>query len=560
LFVFFIIGILLGQISVYGIIIGRRIENINMRLFTELKEKNFAELILGLTKKTAASKINRSSRIIRRFFLIVFMTNNIYLFWLAFSINWTPLGITLWLVEFLTWLHVLFLFFNHSSQKISLASTTKLNSSVDIFIPAVNEPLDMVEETVLAAKNINHLNKKIFLLDDSDNNLYKQLANSHSIEYLSRIKRVNAKAGNLNFALKKTTGDFVLVLDADQVPKKDILNDCLGYFIDKQIGFVTTRQSFKVPDHDFNHDHLFYRSMQPGANKDGCAFSCGSGIIYRRSALDTIGGFEEWNMVEDLSTSISLNNKKFKSIYIDKPYTLGTAPTDLPGIYKQRGTWALDSMRVFFRQNPLFKKGLSVRQKLHYLSVCYAYLVSGMILPILYLIPVYSLFTNQALVDVSSSLYYAAIRLPAFLALMSMYYFLCRGFQNAQYWAGLFPVYFKAIVLSILPLKIKYKVTIKTNQPQKTNVQLVVYQLSLILLYVVAVAWHIYQYSFSFLLFVSLVWMAITIYWFLPIILQGFNKQDLLYQLSLKFVRAYRISREFLRLQKTVKLREESDI
>lgn len=532
-----------------------------MLLFSKFKQNDAKARFFSLVRNKLSFKPSsfRSSRIIRRFFLVVFITNNVYLFWLIFNINWSIPGIIIWVAEFLAWLHVLFFFFNHSNQKINHQNSKNLKVKVDIFIPAVNEPLTMVEETVLAAKNIDHPKSQVYLLDDSGDWSYKKLASSLGVKYLFREKRINAKAGNLNHALKQSSGEFILVLDADQVAEKKILTDCLGYFVDQQIAFVTTKQSFKVPSQDFNHDHLFYRSMQPGANKDGCAFSCGSGIIYRRSALETIDGFEEWNMVEDLSTSISLNAQQYKSIYIDRAYTLGTAPTDLPGIYKQRGTWALDSMRVFFRQNPLFKRGLNFRQKMHYLSICYSYIVAGIILPILFLMPVYSLLSNQALINVTSAWDYAAFKLPAFLGLMAMYYFLCRGFQNAQYWAGLFPVYFKAIFLAILPWKAKYKVTIKTNQPQKAQVRLIIYQLSFILIYVVAGSWHIYQYGFSFLLYVSLVWLAVISYWLTPIILKGLNRQHLSYVLSLKLIRTFRILLEALRLPKTMKVREEGD-
>ena len=40
----------------------------------------------------------------------------------------------------------------------------------------------------------------------------------------------HAKAGNLNNALMQTHGDFVLILDADQIPSPEILDRTLGYF------------------------------------------------------------------------------------------------------------------------------------------------------------------------------------------------------------------------------------------------------------------------------------------------------------------------------------------
>ena len=40
----------------------------------------------------------------------------------------------------------------------------------------------------------------------------------------------HAKAGNLNNALMVTSGEYLLILDADQIPEPDILDKTLGYF------------------------------------------------------------------------------------------------------------------------------------------------------------------------------------------------------------------------------------------------------------------------------------------------------------------------------------------
>ena len=59
----------------------------------------------------------------------------------------------------------------------------------------------------------------------------------------------HAKAGNLNNALLATEGEFLLILDADMVPKPEILDRTLGYFRDERMGLVQTPQYFvNVPD------------------------------------------------------------------------------------------------------------------------------------------------------------------------------------------------------------------------------------------------------------------------------------------------------------------------
>jgi cellulose synthase (UDP-forming) len=85
--------------------------------------------------------------------------------------------------------------------------------------------------------------------------------------------------------------------------------------------------------------------VQPARDADGCAVAVGSAIIYRRSALDAIGGFAAWNVVEDLSTGYQLNCAGYQVRYVERALSIGLAPTDLANIYKQRGTWAIDTLR-----------------------------------------------------------------------------------------------------------------------------------------------------------------------------------------------------------------------
>ncbi|RZI84061.1 MAG: glycosyltransferase, partial [Microbacterium sp.] len=99
----------------------------------------------------------------------------------------------------------------------------------------------------------------------------------------------HAKAGNLNNALLQTDGDFLLILDADQVPHPDILDKTLGYFADDpEVALVQTPQWFvNVDEADplGSQAPLFYGPIQQGKDGWNAAFFCGSNAILRRDAL-----------------------------------------------------------------------------------------------------------------------------------------------------------------------------------------------------------------------------------------------------------------------------------
>ena len=108
------------------------------------------------------------------------------------------------------------------------------DATVDVFITTYDEPLDLVMATALAARDISYPHST-WILDDGARPELGELAASHGLGYLTRTgdwadKPRHAKAGNLNNALMMTHGEFLLILDADQVPRPDILDKTLGYF------------------------------------------------------------------------------------------------------------------------------------------------------------------------------------------------------------------------------------------------------------------------------------------------------------------------------------------
>ena len=102
----------------------------------------------------------------------------------------------------------------------------------------------------------------------------------------------HAKAGNLNNALMQTEGEYLLILDADQIPEPDILDKTLGYFHDREVALVQTPQYFSnVPADDplGSQAPLFYGPIQQGKDGWNAAFFCGSNAILRREALMQLG-------------------------------------------------------------------------------------------------------------------------------------------------------------------------------------------------------------------------------------------------------------------------------
>jgi cellulose synthase (UDP-forming) len=170
------------------------------------------------------------------------------------------------------------------------------DATVDVFITTYNEPIDLVMVTALAAQRISHPHTT-WILDDGARPEMRDAAEAAGLGYITRgdewdNRPRHAKAGNINNALMATTGEYLLILDADQIPRPAILDNTLGYFADDRVALVQTPQVFSnvaTGDPLGSQAPLFYGPIQQGKDGWNAAFFCGSNAILRRDALMQLG-------------------------------------------------------------------------------------------------------------------------------------------------------------------------------------------------------------------------------------------------------------------------------
>ncbi|KSZ59294.1 cellulose synthase [Rhodococcus pyridinivorans KG-16] len=203
--------------------------------------------------------------------------------------------------------------------------------TVDVFITTYNEPVDLVLRTAAAAKRIRYPHRT-WILDDGSRPELAAAAAELGVDYMTRAaswtnKPRHAKAGNLINALLHSDGEFLLILDADQVPEPEILDRTLGYFTDDRTALVQTPQYFtNVPESDplGSQAPLFYGPIQQGKDGWNAAFFCGSNAILRRDALMQLGLTGYVQAVEDgvertLRTAGKVVDRARRKVPADQP-------------------------------------------------------------------------------------------------------------------------------------------------------------------------------------------------------------------------------------------------
>ena len=221
--------------------------------------------------------------------------------------------------------------------------------TVDIFIPTYNESLEVIKPTVFAAKNLDWPEDKInvYILDDGSRDWVEDFAKAAGVHYIKRDEHNHAKAGNINNAMKLTSGEFITIYDCDHVPSSDFLTSTVGWLVhDKKIALVQTPHHFYSPDPFEKNLHLdrampfenslFHDYIQKGNDTWNAVMFCGSNAVMRRSALEEIGGIAVETVTEDAHTSLKLNRRGWKSACISKPLASGLSTESLSAHIGQR--------------------------------------------------------------------------------------------------------------------------------------------------------------------------------------------------------------------------------
>lgn len=196
--------------------------------------------------------------------------------------------------------------------------------SVDVFFPTYNEDPELVRLSVRDAGKITYphpIDIRIHVLDDGRRAAMEKVAGEEGAGYITRPDNVGFKAGNLRNAMQQTSGDFMVICDADTRVFPTILEDTLGYFTDPEVAWVQTPQWFYdipegVPltvklerylgrtgyfvgaaieriagpvqvgcDPFCSDPRMFYDIIQRRRNWANAAFCCGAGSIHRREAV-----------------------------------------------------------------------------------------------------------------------------------------------------------------------------------------------------------------------------------------------------------------------------------
>jgi cellulose synthase (UDP-forming) len=265
------------------------------------------------------------------------------------------------------------------SRRPSAAHGRTERPEVDVFVPVYDEPVDVVEPTIAAARDLRGASVTVWLLDDGGRDEMRALAARRGARYVARRERTGAKAGNINNALRRTHAPYAVVLDCDHVPAPDMLEATLGHLAAEDMAFVQTPQYYAnagantLAGAAWSQQALFFGAIARGKDGHDAMFCCGTNVVFRRAALDDAGGFPEGSLTEDFELSVRLHARGWRSAYVPRVLARGLGPEDMASYVGQQHRWArgcLGSIAAVLRAD------LPLRLRVQYLLSC-SYFLTG---------------------------------------------------------------------------------------------------------------------------------------------------------------------------------------
>lgn len=236
---------------------------------------------------------------------------------------------------------------------------------ITAIVPAFNEEAT-VKDTVEAILAVDYPGlKEVIVVDDGSSDdtwkIIQGLAKKYKKVKAFTKENEGSKAGPLNFGLSKVKTELVAVVDADSYPAEDSFGKMVGFFDDATVGAVTcifrprNKKTFfeRLQAAEYNMI-AFTRKLLDYV--DAIYVTPGPLALYRKTALDKIGGFDKKNMTEDIEATWHLAFEGYHRRMCLATHATTTVPKKIIPWYKQRRRWNIGGLQCIAKYKGTFLK------------------------------------------------------------------------------------------------------------------------------------------------------------------------------------------------------------
>ncbi|MHA2296144.1 MAG: glycosyltransferase [Candidatus Hodarchaeales archaeon] len=202
---------------------------------------------------------------------------------------------------------------------------------VSIIIPSYNSRLKNIELSIEILLSNPYPEKEIIIADNSSDEYFidqvRKLTERMNVSFYHKDGQEGFKAGVLNHVLPLIKGEYLILLDSDQLLKNDAIFNFIDVITsDENIAYVQGK--FEI----FNRDTLirrcnailyawYYDMLSRAKDLRHQVLFNGTSACFRKSVLEEMDGFSEDTLTEDIDTSFLILSRGYESRLLNEVVT-----------------------------------------------------------------------------------------------------------------------------------------------------------------------------------------------------------------------------------------------
>lgn len=242
--------------------------------------------------------------------------------------------------------------------------------SLSVIIPAYNEA-ETIKETIEHVFELDYPNmlEVIVVNDCSTDNTRKVVENLQKrfpkLILINNKKNLGNAARTKNVGLSYAKGEIIATTDADSYPEKNSVKQMIGFFEDEKVGAVTcsifvrnSKTNLLCRMQSIEYKVIAFMRKLLGY-VDAIYVTPGPLALYRKSAIEDIGRFDDNNLTEDIEITWRLIDKGWKREMSLPAQVSSTAPEKFGIWYRQRRRWSVGGFQCIAKyKKQVLKRGM----------------------------------------------------------------------------------------------------------------------------------------------------------------------------------------------------------
>lgn len=272
--------------------------------------------------------------------------------------NSVPKAILLWGLTLTFWSTLLFiplaLYSKHRDMSIPEIASFP---SVTVIVPAYNEE-KVIDRTIQALIDTKYPDKEIILVDDGSKDGTFEIMSRYKKQAKVLHKANGGKASAINFGLAYSTGEIIVIVDADTIiGHESLIHLAEGFSIDENVAAVAGNIKVRNRRNWLTWcqaiEYVAGIQIARRALDVFGAISVVPGALgaFRKSVLEEIGSYHKDTVVEDFDVTLKILKTKLVTSGSTNSTAYTEAPESLKNLYKQRRRWYGGNLQVFTRHS-----------------------------------------------------------------------------------------------------------------------------------------------------------------------------------------------------------------